>query len=130
MAKQETISLVDDLVGGQADETIEFGIDGVLYSVDLTTANAKTLREGLLPYTSVGERLGKWAQRPKAQVNVTLPVREQSGRRTESRRASNSVQGRRRNAAIREWAKKRGLKINERGRVPVHVQEAYAQENG
>ena len=32
--------------------------------------------------------------------------------------------------AIREWARKRGLKVSDRGRIPGEVLDAYHTENG
>ena len=41
MAKKVTVTLVDDFDGaGAADETVEFGLDGVTYEIDLSTKNA------------------------------------------------------------------------------------------
>jgi hypothetical protein len=33
------------------------------------------------------------------------------------------------NAAIREWARKRGMSVSDRGRIPSEVLEAYHKEN-
>ena len=33
------------------------------------------------------------------------------------------------NQAIREWARKRGMKVSDRGRIPAEVLEAYHKEN-
>ena len=41
MAKKVTVTLVDDFDGeGAADETVEFGLDGVTYEIDLSAKNA------------------------------------------------------------------------------------------
>lgn len=48
MAKKVTVTLVDDFDGsGAADETVEFGLDGVTYEIDLSTKNATKLRGDL-----------------------------------------------------------------------------------
>ena len=48
MAKKVTVTLVDDFDGeGAADETVEFGLDGVTYEIDLSTKNATKLRNDL-----------------------------------------------------------------------------------
>ena len=44
MAQIREIRLVDDLDGAVADETVEFGVDGKNYEIDLSTANAEKLR--------------------------------------------------------------------------------------
>ena len=48
MAKKVTVTLVDDFDGeGAADETVEFGLDGVSYEIDLSSKNASKLRNDL-----------------------------------------------------------------------------------
>ena len=48
MAKKVTVTLVDDFDGaGAADETVEFGLDGVTYEIDLSSKNAAKLRNDL-----------------------------------------------------------------------------------
>ncbi|MDN5803406.1 MAG: Lsr2 family protein, partial [Microlunatus sp.] len=44
------IILEDDYDGGEADETVSFGLDGAEYEIDLSTANATELRNGLAPW--------------------------------------------------------------------------------
>src|SRR6202050_885265 len=87
MAKKVTVTLVDDFDGeGAADETVEFGLDGVTYEIDLSAKNAAKLRGDLKQWVAAGRRVG--------------------GRR---RGGSGSGRGRGRidreqSAAIREWA--------------------------
>ena len=38
--RQTIVSLVDDLDGSDADQTVTFGIDGRSYEIDLSAANA------------------------------------------------------------------------------------------
>ena len=40
MAQKVQVLLVDDLDGGEADETVAFSLDGVAYEIDLSTNNA------------------------------------------------------------------------------------------
>ncbi|HBD6104318.1 TPA: Lsr2 family protein, partial [Shigella flexneri] len=40
MAQSVQIILEDDLEGGPAEETVQFGLDGRQYEIDLSTANA------------------------------------------------------------------------------------------
>ncbi|MFV2121950.1 histone-like nucleoid-structuring protein Lsr2, partial [Streptomyces sp. Act-28] len=58
MAQKVQVLLVDDLDGGEADETVTFALDGKTYEIDLTTANADKLRSLLEPYTKSGRRTG------------------------------------------------------------------------
>ncbi|HEY1971308.1 MAG TPA: Lsr2 family protein, partial [Pseudonocardia sp.] len=47
MAQKVVVSLVDDLSGDTAEETVEFGLDGKAYEIDLSSANADRLRGAL-----------------------------------------------------------------------------------
>jgi hypothetical protein len=111
MAKQVITLLTDDLDGGEADRTVEFGLDGVNYTIDLSEKNAGKLRKALDPYLSVATRVGR------------------SGGDGRTARRSAPVTGGRssrdQNQAIREWANKNGYEVSERGRIPSSIVEAY-----
>ena len=47
MAQRVQIILEDDLDGGDATETVTFGLDGVTYEIDLNERNAAALRDAL-----------------------------------------------------------------------------------
>ncbi|SBT42365.1 histone-like nucleoid-structuring protein Lsr2 [Micromonospora narathiwatensis] len=112
MARKVITVLTDDLDGGKADRTVEFGLDGVAYTIDVSDENAGVLRKALDPYISAGRRIGRG---PVESVRAT--------RRTA--RPATSGMDREQNRAIREWATKNGYEISERGRIPVSVVEAY-----
>ncbi|MER6446370.1 hypothetical protein DEJ51_18700 [Streptomyces venezuelae] len=107
MAQKVQVLLVDDLDGGEADETVTFALDGKTYEIDLTTANAEKLRGLLDPYTKGGRRTGGRA----------------SAGRTKGRTAVAS--GNPDTAEIRAWAKSQGMSVNDRGRVPQEIRDAY-----
>ncbi|QCU77980.1 Lsr2 family protein [Citricoccus sp. SGAir0253] len=50
MAQKVKTVLVDDLNGEPATETVQFGVDGRHYELDLTKDNAKQLRTELKTY--------------------------------------------------------------------------------
>ncbi|NXY98696.1 Lsr2 family protein [Streptomyces sp. BR123] len=112
MAQKVQVLLVDDLDGGEADETVTFALDGKTYEIDLTTANAETLRGLLEPYTKGGRRTGGRA----------------AAGRAKGRAAASS--GNPDTAEIRAWAKAQGMNVNDRGRVPAEIREAYENAKG
>ncbi|GFH39202.1 histone-like nucleoid-structuring protein Lsr2 [Streptomyces pacificus] len=112
MAQKVQVLLVDDLDGGEADETVTFALDGKTYEIDLTTANADRLRGLLEPYTKGGRRTGG----------------RSSAGRGKGRAASST--GGKDTAEIRKWAKENGYSVNDRGRVPAEIREAYEKANG
>lgn len=112
MARKVITVLTDDLDGGQADRTVEFGLDGVTYTIDVSDENAGVLRKALDPYINAGRRIGRG------------PV--DTGRSTRrADRPAVSGMDREQNRAIREWAGRSGYEISERGRIPVSIIEAY-----
>ncbi|MDT7746048.1 MAG: hypothetical protein QOE59_5126, partial [Actinomycetota bacterium] len=58
MAEKTVVSLVDDLEGTEADETVELALDGVTYQIDLSAKNAEALRDIFAPYIAAGRRTG------------------------------------------------------------------------
>jgi hypothetical protein len=109
MAKKVTVTLVDDFDGaGAADETVEFGLDGVTYEIDLSSKNAKKLRDDLKLWVEKGRRVGgrRRAGRPAGPGRRASIDREQS-------------------AAIREWARRNGHNVSTRGRIPADVIDAF-----
>ena len=111
MAKQIITLLTDDLDGGEADRTVEFGLDGVNYTIDLSEKNAGKLRKALEPYLSAATRLGR--------SGAVAPTARRAAP------ASSSRSSRDQNQAIREWANANGHPVSERGRIPSHIVEAY-----
>jgi hypothetical protein len=114
VAQKVQVLLVDDLDGGEADETVTFALDGVTYEIDLTTENADKLRGLLNPYTDSGRRTGGRAGRG----------------RTRATRGGSGSAGGQDTAKIRAWAKEKGYEVNDRGRVPATIREAYEKAHG
>ncbi|MCI0385536.1 Lsr2 family protein [Streptomyces sp. CNQ085] len=110
MAQKVQVLLVDDIDGGEADETVTFALDGKTYEIDLTTANADKLRDLLEPYLRNGRRTGGRSARGKS-------------------RPSAAGGGSQDTAKIRAWAKENGYEVNDRGRVPANIREAYEKAN-
>ncbi|BEP15287.1 hypothetical protein acdb102_35980 [Acidothermaceae bacterium B102] len=57
MAQRRTTSLVDDLTGSAADETVRFGLGGPEYEIDLSADHAAALRAALAPYVAHARRI-------------------------------------------------------------------------
>jgi Lsr2 len=57
MVQRRLTSLVDDLNGTAAVETVRFGVGGPEYEIDLSAANARQLRSALAPFVSKARRL-------------------------------------------------------------------------
>jgi len=103
VAQKVVVSLVDDLDGSKADETVAFALDGKTYEIDLNRVNASKLRDTVAPYATA--------------------ARKSAGRRRTA--PGTPAGGREQNQAIREWARARQMKVADRGRLPVEVIAAY-----
>jgi hypothetical protein len=57
MATKTTVQLIDDLDGNEASQSIEFGLDGVTYSIDVSDEHAQDLRDALDPWRAVARRV-------------------------------------------------------------------------
>lgn len=106
MAKQIITRLIDDIDGGEADETVEFALDGIRYTIDLSAKNAEELRRIFGPYVDNGTLAGTQARR----VHPGRPEDTPAGRRR-----------------IRDWARTQPpfADLSERGRIPAEVIAAY-----
>ncbi|MCC5578545.1 MULTISPECIES: histone-like nucleoid-structuring protein Lsr2 [Microtetraspora] len=110
MAKHTQVILIDDLDGGEANETVTFALDGKSYEIDLSDGNAKKLREALSPFVG-GARHAEAA-----------PAR---GRRRGAAGGAQRAMTREKSAEIRAWAKAHGHPVSERGRIAASIVEAY-----
>lgn len=120
MAQIREIRLVDDLDGQEAEETVEFGIDGKNYEIDLSGANASKLRDVFAEFVGAARRMGGRARRAPAAVGAA-PAAAAAPRR--------GAVDREQNQAIREWARKHDFRVSDRGRIPSEVLAAYHQAN-
>ncbi len=59
MAKRTIHMLVDDIDGGEADETVRFAVDGLQYEIDLSKKNATKMRDALARYIEAGSKVGR-----------------------------------------------------------------------
>ncbi|MDX2644240.1 Lsr2 family protein [Streptomyces sp. PA03-1a] len=103
MAQRVVVTLSDDLDGGEAAETVTFGLDGKSYEIDLSAGNAEKLREALAPYVEAGRRRNRLG---KAYKHTSLAPDP---------------------AAVRAWALSQGFDVPPRGRIPKKLYEAYAE---
>lgn len=104
MAQKVQVILLCDLDDGNvgADETLQFSLGNTTYEVDVCAKHAQQIRDGLEPFAAHGRKVGGTTRRPPR------PGAD-----------------RQQTAAIRSWAKDRGLHINERGRIPANVVKEY-----
>jgi Lsr2 len=106
MSQQMVTTIEDDIDGGEASETVEFGLDGVTYVIDLNDENAKKLRAAFQPFVA-------------------------KARRTSGRKGQATIVRDFEPKAVRRWADANGIEVSERGRIAMIVVEQFrAAGNG
>ena len=115
MAKQIIHKLVDDLDGGDADETVKFALDGVQYEIDLSTKNAAKLRDVFAPYVARRHQ-GRPRRRGRRRPGGARP-----GRRRRRPRAEQGDPG---------VGQEGGKDISDRGRIPQEIVDEYHAKAG
>lgn len=65
MAKKTVVTVIDDIDSSEGAETIEFGLDGAIYSIDLSNPNANSLRDVLSPYVGNARKVGGRTRRSR-----------------------------------------------------------------
>ncbi|MGY4969595.1 histone-like nucleoid-structuring protein Lsr2 [Streptomyces nigrescens] len=103
MAQKIVTIYTDDLTGEESSEaaTHTIALDGVTYEIDLGPDSYDKLLEAVGPFLQAGRKTGR-ARKPR--------LAAVSGDDT---------------AVIRAWAKENGYPVNDRGRVPADIREAY-----
>ena len=113
MAQKIQVLLVCDLHDGEVEgtETIAFSVDAAAYEIDVCDAHAAELRDAFAPYVGQARRAGR-ATAPGGRRRAALTGRGGSG-------SPDRV------AAIREWGRKNGHQVSERGRLSAALVAAY-----
>jgi len=110
MAERIVRQLIDDIDGSDISEgaggRVEFSVRGVAYQIDLSAANVAKFDKALKPYVDAAMKVsGTRARRAKVGTNGKAS-KEQL-------------------AAIREWARKNGHEVSDRGRIKGDIVEAF-----
>ena len=108
MARNVAVVVTDDIDGSPEAETVTFGLDGTTYEIDLGEANRTKFNAAFAPYIEAGRRISRTrgsssaTRSPAPKVDYT---------------------------AVRAWAKERGLRVSERGRISAEVLRQYEAAN-
>ena len=115
MARKVQVILSDDLDDSiSADETVSFALDGTTYEIDLSEKNANEMRDVLGKYVSAARKVSSRGTRASG-----------AGRSRATGGGGGGRMDREQAGAIREWARKNGHEVSDRGRIPASVVEAF-----
>lgn len=104
MARNISVVVSDDIDGSEGAETVTFGLDGTTYEIDLSPKNRAKLDKAFSPYIEHGRRVTVRRRRPAAPPSA--------GPRVDR-------------TVVRAWAKEKGLRVSERGRISADVMQQY-----
>ena len=108
MARREITQFFDDLDNAPLSEeevnVVDFSVNGIDYTLDLSAKNRAAFEKALAPYIQVARR----------------KTRGGAGRRTTPER----------NRMIREWARENNVAVSERGRISADVIEKFEKAQG
>ncbi len=113
MARKVLTLLRDDVDGSKASETITFGLDGVMYQIDLNNKHANKLRKTLAPFVAAG--------RPVSGRKASRPGRSKQPARTRRIAAPAAEPTPVDPSAVRAWAAANRIRVSPRGRLSADV---------
>ena len=119
MAQRTLVLLEDDIDGGEAVETVLFGLDGTTYEIDLNEHNAAQLRDAVAPFVGAARRAGRPSAAP---TRPALASTHTPG----TTRTPSEVDPK----AIRTWAEANGVRVSARGRISAAVVEQHRTATG
>jgi hypothetical protein len=106
MAKNVQVVLVDDIDGTEASQTLVWGYEGKILSIELSEENLDLFHRAVEVFVA--------NSRIDGPMNGSGQTRRSGGSRTKE-----DLSG------IRAWAKENGYSISERGRIPMEIRAAY-----
>lgn len=116
MAQKVITTLIDDIDGSNAAETVQFGLDGKTYTIDLSKKNADRLRKTLAEFIKAGRTAGRTAGRSAGRT------RPNTSRRN-AQRPYDLPQ-------LRKWAAKNKIAVPARGRIKQEIVDQYLAAGG
>ena len=99
MALQTKAVLIDDVDGGAATETVSFGLDGIIYEIDLNSEHAAQLRAVYAPVIAAARQVSALG----SSAGFTRVAMDYDPR------------------ALRAWADAHRIALPARGRIPADV---------
>ncbi|MGW1231395.1 histone-like nucleoid-structuring protein Lsr2 [Streptomyces californicus] len=114
MAQKIVTTYTDDLTGEESEDVKKHTIlvDGAGVEIDLNSDSYDKLMDALAPFFKA-----EHAQRTRVSLLVKAAGK--------GKPSAASGAGKQDTAEIRKWARENGYSVNDRGRVPAEIREAY-----
>jgi hypothetical protein len=111
MAQKTQVTLVDDIDGSEATQTVTFAYQGVSYEIDLNDDHASAL----------GESFSDWIGSARKVSGPRGPKTRRAGSSVTTAGSSNS----RDLNEVRSWLRSQGHQVADRGRISQTLLEEY-----
>lgn len=109
MAQKVVREFIDDIDGSPAERTFTFAVDGTAYEIDLSSENIAEFKDAIGGFIES-------ARKVKATIN---------GQRQRGASTADPRERRERLNEVREWARKNGYSVSDRGRLSAEVLAAF-----
>lgn len=113
MATKVITETICDITGDPAVDTVEFAVRGTAYKIDLSAEAVADFDAAVAGFIESAEKVGKVVVGPAGTVRRANSPASQSNREYTQ--------------AIREWARKAGHTVKDRGRIPASVVTEFEQ---
>lgn len=104
MAQRTTVTLIDDLDGSEAVDTVEFAYKGKTYTLDLNEENLAGFDEAMAPYLAGASEAGAVKAPRSRATSVPKPRASSNGGDVDPK-------------SVRAWAEANGITVSPRGRL-------------
>jgi Lsr2 len=110
VAQKVVREFIDDIDGSPAERTFTFAVDGTAYEIDLSSENIAEFKSAIGGFIESARKVKAVSNGQRRQRGAsTTDVRERRERLNE----------------VREWARKNGYSVSDRGRVSAEVLAAF-----
>lgn len=134
-----TINIIDDLTGQREESgvTVRFAYEGQDYELDLGPVSEEQYHKTMRDFAEKGRKVGKPRKLEVARpINTHVdvvdgpPPEGQLGKRSTKNKSAPAYVADRQRPGIKEWAKANNYRVNDAGRTPKHIEEAYDRAHG
>jgi hypothetical protein len=108
LAQKVITEFIDDIDGSPAERTFTFAVDGTAYEIDLSSENIAEFKSAIGGF-----------------IESARTVKAPKGRRSRRGAPASAQRSRDQLATIREWARKNGYSVSDRGRISGEVMSAF-----
>lgn len=124
MARQTRIEFSDDIDGKVIDvddiQIVAWSWLGVDYEFDTSTANLERIETGRVPLSTLLEKSRRVGGRRRVGTGAKGAASADNASSSTPRSSADQTR------AVRDWARKNGLEVSDRGRIPAAISEAFA----